>query len=195
MLVLERYEHARERGARIYAEIIGGHMLGEAHHVTGLDSESEVLTRLIEMTLEKSQLASEQVGYINAHATGTEQNDLAEMRAIRQVFGDQTSSLLVSGTKSMLGHMINAAGAVELVVTALAMRDGFAPPTINVEDPDPECQFDCLPQFGKLDRFQHALKLSVAFGGHLVAIALRRWNDPLTGYAYPDEATFVRRAA
>jgi len=195
MLVLERYEHALERGARIYAEVLGGHMLGEAHHVTGLDSESEVLTRLIELTLEKSELTPEQVGYINAHGTGTEQNDLAEMRAIRHVFGSRPSNLMVSGTKSMLGHMINAAGSVELVITTLAMRDGFAPPTINVSEPDPECEFDCLPQFGKLDQFQHALKLSVAFGGHLVAIALKRWSDPATGFAYPDQATFIRRAA
>lgn len=140
MLVLERYEHALTRGARIYAEVLGGHMLGEAHHVTGLDSEGDTLSRLIELTLEKSELSPQQVGYINAHGTGTEQNDLAEMRAIRRVFGARPQSLLVSGTKSMLGHMINAAGSVELVITTLAMRDGFAPPTINVNEPDPECQ-------------------------------------------------------
>jgi 3-oxoacyl-(acyl-carrier-protein) synthase len=195
MLVLERYEHALERGARIYAEILAGHILGEAHHVTGLDSESETLSRLMEITLEKAGLRPEEIGYINAHGTGTEQNDLAEMRAIRHVFGSSAGDLLVSGTKSMLGHMINAAGAVELVVTALAMRDGFAPPTINVTDPDPECVFDCLPRVGKPERFQHALKLSVAFGGHLVAVALRRWNDPASGFAYPDERQVVRRAA
>jgi 3-oxoacyl-(acyl-carrier-protein) synthase len=195
MLVLERYEHALERGARIYAEVLAGHVLGEAHHVTGLDSDSDALSRLIELTLDKAKLGPDEVGYINAHGTGTQQNDLAEMRAIRRVFGPSTPGLLVSGTKSMLGHMINAAGAVELVITALAMRDGFAPPTINVSDPDPECVFDCLPQVGKLDRFQHALKLSVAFGGHLAAIALRRWNDPATGFAYPDQTHFIRRAA
>ena len=84
--------------------------------------------------------------------------------------------------------MINGSGSAELAITALAMRDGFAPPTLNLTDPDPECTFDCLPLVGRRNRFQHALKLSVAFGGHLVAIALRRWNSPASGFAYPSEA-------
>lgn len=191
MLVLERRSHALARGARIYAEVVAGHMLSEAHHVTGLDAESDALSRLIEITLDKGQLSCADIGYINAHGTGTQQNDLAEMRAIRQVFGDHRHDVLVSGTKSMLGHMINAAGSVELAITALALRDGFAPPTINVTEPDPECEFDCLPQTGKLRRFDHALKLSVAFGGHLVAVALRRWNDAHSGFSYPDVGRYA----
>jgi 3-oxoacyl-(acyl-carrier-protein) synthase len=112
----------------------------------------------------------------------------AEMRAIRRALGSAADQVCVSATKSMLGHMINAAGSVELAITALAMRDGFAPPTLNLTDPDPECTFDCLPLIGRRNRFQHALKLSVAFGGHLVAFALNRWNDPRTGFGYPVEA-------
>ncbi len=185
MLVLERKQHALARGARIYAEIAGGHLLSEAHHVTGLDAESEALCELIKLTLRKSALAPADVGYINAHGTATEQNDRVEMRAIRRAFGPHCQDLCVSGSKSMLGHLINGAGAVELAVTLLAMRDGFAPPTINVRHPDPECAFDCLPVTGRTNRFQHALKLSVAFGGHLAAIALRRWNDVQTGFSYP----------
>jgi 3-oxoacyl-(acyl-carrier-protein) synthase len=188
MLVLEKASHAIRRGARVYAEIVSGHILAEAHHVTGLDTGSEALAHLITETLRKGGLVPTDIGYINAHGTGTEQNDLAEMRAIRQVFDAHCSQLCVSGSKSMLGHMINAAGAVELAITLLAIRDGMAPPTINLHDPDPECCFDCVPHVAKPHRFQHALKLSVAFGGHLVAVALRRWNEADSGFAYPEVA-------
>lgn len=193
MMVVERLSHALERGARIYAEIRACAALAEAHHVTGLDADSEALTRLIRETLRKAELRPEEVGYINAHGTGTEQNDLVEMRAIRRALGRAADQVCVSSLKSMLGHMINAAGGVELALTVMAMRDGFAPPTINLTDPDPELTFDCLPLVGRRNRFQHALKLSVAFGGHLVAIALSRWNDAATGFAYPIE--FGQRVA
>ncbi len=148
---------------------------------------------MIRETLRKAGLQPNDVGYINAHGTGTEQNDLVEMRAIRQALGRAADEVCVSSTKSMLGHMINAAGGVELALTVMAMRDGFAPPTINLTDPDPELTFDCLPLVGRRNRFQHALKLSVAFGGHLVAMALSRWNDAATGFAYPAE--FGQRVA
>jgi 3-oxoacyl-(acyl-carrier-protein) synthase len=110
-----------------------------------------------------------------------------EMRGIRRALGAAADQVCVSSTKAMLGHMINAAGSVELAITALALRDGFAPPTLNLTDPDPECTFDCLPLVGRRSRFQHALKVSVAFGGHLLAIALSRWNDAASGFAYPAE--------
>jgi 3-oxoacyl-(acyl-carrier-protein) synthase len=127
------------------------------------------------------------VGYINAHGTGTQQNDLVEMRGIRRAFGNSLDHLCVSSNKSSLGHMINAAGGVELAITALALRDGYAPPTLNLLDPDPELCFDCVPQVGRENRFTNALKLSCAFGGHLAAVALRRWNDASTGFAYPPQ--------
>jgi 3-oxoacyl-(acyl-carrier-protein) synthase len=197
LFIIERLGHALRRGARIYAEVAAGRMLAEAHHVTGLDAESESLTRLIEITLDGAGLAAHEIGYINAHGTGTQQNDLVEMRSIRRVFGECLDTICVSATKSMLGHAINGAGAVELAVTALAMRDGFAPPTMNHTDPDPECVFDCLPLSGRINHFQHALKLSVAFGGHLVAVALNRWNDAQHGFAYPNLAAdgTLRKAA
>jgi 3-oxoacyl-(acyl-carrier-protein) synthase len=188
MLVVERLSHARRRGARIYAEIAGYSAIAEAHHVTGLDAESETLSYLIAQTLRRAGLKPAEIGYINAHGTGTQQNDLVEMRAIRRAFGPALDRVCVSATKSMLGHMIHAAGGVELAITVLAMRDGFAPPTLNLTDPDPELAFDCLPLVGRWRRFQHALKLSVAFGGHLVGIALSRWNDLATGFAYPVSA-------
>jgi 3-oxoacyl-(acyl-carrier-protein) synthase len=188
MFIIERLRHAAQRGAKIYAEIAACKALAQAHHVTGLDADSDSLAYLISQTVEKAGLRLDDIGYINAHGTGTLQNDLVEMRGIRRALGPAVDHVCVSSTKSMLGHMINAAGSVELAITALAMRDGFAPPTLNLTDPDPECSFDCLPLVGRRNRFQHALKLSVAFGGHLVAIALSRWNHPSSGFGYPSEA-------
>jgi 3-oxoacyl-(acyl-carrier-protein) synthase len=197
LFVIERLGHALRRGTRIYADVTAGKMLAEAHHVTGLDAECETLTHLIGITLDKAGLSAADVGYINAHGTGTQQNDLVEMRSIGKAFGKDVKNVCVSATKSMIGHAVNGAGAVELAITTLAMRDGFAPPTINHTDPDPECVFDCLPLVGRVNRFQHALKLSVAFGGHLVAIALSRWNHAHHGFAYPDwtNVAAIRRAA
>jgi 3-oxoacyl-(acyl-carrier-protein) synthase len=187
ILIVERLSHALRRGAKIYAEIKSCTALAEAHHVTGLDAESDVLSHLISDTLRKARLKPADIGYINAHGTGTLQNDLVEMRGIRQALGPATDHVCVSSTKSTLGHIIKAAGGVELAITVLAMRDGFAPPTLNLTDPDPELTFDCLPLVGRRNQFQHALKKSVAFGSHLVAIALSRWNDSASGFAYPSE--------
>lgn len=192
IFVLERLSHALKRGARIYAEVTATTMLAEAHHVTGLDEESETLAYLIEHTLHKAGLTTRDLGYINAHGTGTRLNDLVEMRSIRRALGPAVDRVCVSATKSILGHLIHAAGCVELAITVLAMRDGFAPPTLNLTDPDPECTFDCLPLFGRETRFRHALKLSLAFGGHFVAVALSRWDDPATGFSYP---VTLRKAA
>jgi 3-oxoacyl-(acyl-carrier-protein) synthase len=188
MMVLERLSHARRRAARIYAQVQACRMLADAHHVTGLNADSEALSYLISSTLRSSNLRPRDVGYVNAHGTGTQQNDLAEMRGIREAFGTAADQVCVSSTKSILGHMINAAGGTELAITVLAMRDGFAPPTMNLTDPDPELSFDCVPLIGRRNRFQNALKLSVAFGGHLVAVALSRWNEAASGFSYPAEA-------
>ncbi len=176
MMVLERLSHARRRGASIYAEIVGGRIFSEAHHVTGLASDSHTLYRLIDETLRDASLSPSDVSYINAHGTGTKQNDVMETRGIRTALGPAASRVCVSSTKSMLGHLVNAAGSVELAITVLALRDGFAPPTLNLTNPDPECDLDYLPLFGRRQKFEHALKLSIAFGGHLAAVALRRWS-------------------
>jgi 3-oxoacyl-(acyl-carrier-protein) synthase len=176
MFVLELLEHAQERGAAIYAEILGGRILSDARHVTSLDANSDVLTQLIRYTLKDSSLVPKDVTYVNAHGTGTKQNDLLESRGIRSAFGRATSSVCVSANKAMLGHLVNASGSVELAITALALRDGFAPPTLNLTHPDPECDLDCVPLVGRVQPLEHALKLSIAFGGHLAAIALRRWT-------------------
>ncbi len=176
MLVLERLDHALARRAPIYAEFAGGHICCDAHHVTSLGTDSAPLHRVISETLEKAKLRPQDIAYINAHGTGTKQNDVVETRGIREAFGAAADDLCLSSTKAVLGHMLNAAGIVELAITILALRDGFAPPTVNLTEPDPECDLDCIPFVGRKQAFKNALKLSVAFGGHLAAVAVRRWE-------------------
>jgi 3-oxoacyl-(acyl-carrier-protein) synthase len=177
MFVLERLDHAAQRGAPIYAEVLGGRILGDARHVTSLDANSsDSLVELIRGTLRAGRLVPRDVAYVNAHGTGTQQNDVLEARGIRAAFGRAADSVCVSANKSMLGHLVNASGSVELAITTLALRDGFAPPTLNLTNPDPECDLDCVPLVGRARPLEHAIKLSIAFGGHLAAIALRRWT-------------------
>lgn len=177
IFVLERLSHALRRDVRIYAEVAGGKMQAEAHHITGMDAESETLAYLISATLKRAGIAPSDLGYINAHGTGTQQNDVVETRGIRRALGHSADRICLSSTKSMLGHLVNAAGSVELAITTLAMRDGFAPPTANLTNPDPQCDLDCIPIVGRKTQFEFALKLSVAFGGHMAAAVLRRWPE------------------
>ena len=162
-------------------------MLADAHHVTDVDADADSLTHLVATTLRASRLEPRQLAYLNAHGTGTQQNDVSETRGIRRAPGPAADGIWVSSTKAILGHLVNAAGAVELAITVLALRDGFAPPTMNLTDPDPECDLDCIPLVGRPSHFQHAMKVSMAFGGHLAAVALRRWPACASGFAYPDE--------
>ena len=185
MFVLERLSHARRRGASIYADVIGGRMVADAYHVTGIDADSPSLDYLLTATLKQAGLVPGDVGYINAHGTGTQPNDIAETRGIRSALGAAADSTLVSSTKSMLGHLVNAAGSVELAITALALRDGFAPPTVNLTNPDPDCDLDCIPLVGRFGQFEHAIKVSIAFGGSMAAIALRRWPEALSCFGSP----------
>ena len=174
MLVLERRSHAVARGARIYAELAASQMLCQAHHVTGLDGEAETLTRLIQELVRKAGWDYDAPQYINAHGTGTEQNDISELKAIRTALDSQADEVLVSSNKAILGHTINAAGSLELALTALAIRDGFAPPTMHLEQQESVGNIDCLAGYGEKLELERALKLSLAFGGHLVGMALRR---------------------
>jgi len=193
MFVIERLDHALARGAKIYAEVLAGKMLADAHHVTSLSDSTEGVVRLLNDVLRKADLSKQDIGYINAHGTGTEQNDLLESTGIRRAFGKQADDLCVSSLKSILGHLVNASGTVELALTVLGMRDGYAPPTISLEQQDPALDLDFVPQVVRSNRFQCAIKMSLAFGGHLVAAAVRRWNNADSGFAYPDAP--VRRAA
>jgi 3-oxoacyl-(acyl-carrier-protein) synthase len=186
MFVLERLNHALDRGAPIYAEVLGGRILSDARHVTSLDTNSsDSLVELIRGTLRAGRLVPRDIAYVNAHGTGTQQNDVLETRGIRAAFGRAANSVCVSANKSILGHLVNASGSVELAITALALRDGFVPPTLNLTDPDPECDLDCIPLVGRVRPLEHALKLSIAFGGHLAAIALRRWTGATARAAMP----------
>lgn len=176
MLVLERLDHALQRGAPIYAEVAASQLMSDAGHVTSLDADSEVLTHLIKTSLRRAKISAHDIDYVNAHGTGTQQNDAMESQAIHTAFGRAAQSTCVSANKSMLGHLVTASGAVELGLTALALRDGYAPPTLNLKNPDPRCDLDCVPLVGRQRPLEHALKLSVAFGGHMAAVVLRRWR-------------------
>ncbi len=187
MFVLERLDHAVARGAHIYAELSAGAMLGEAHHVTSMAQNSDPLRYLITETLRRADMDPREIGYVNAHGTGTRQNDLVEARGIRAALGHAASDILVGANKSSIGHLVNAAGSVELALTVLSLRDGFAPPTLNLYNPDPDCDLDCVPLVGRVHRAESALKLSCAFGGHLVCMAVRRWTGIHSKSGYSDQ--------
>lgn len=194
-LVLERLSDARARGARIYSEMLGGALVSDATHVTDLSVDSTPLTYLLGAMMKRARIAPRDVAYINAHGTGTKQNDAMETRGIRAAFGAAADELCISTIKANLGHLVNAAGVLELAITTMALRDGFAPPTVNLTHPDPECDLDCVPLIGRRRKFDHAVKISIAFGGHLAAIALRRWNGAGERCEVVDAAAPLRRAA
>ncbi len=180
MLVLERASDARARGAKIYGEIVASKFLSEAAHVTSLDETGAPLARLLESLIRSAYWRPEDVTYVNAHGTGTEQNDRNELAALSSVFGDAASQLAVGSIKGMIGHTINAAGSLELATTLLAMRDGFRPPTRNLIDQESPTEIDCLGEYGSLGEVQQAIKMSAAFGGHLAAIAIEKPSHKTT---------------
>ncbi len=173
VLVLEEYEHARRRGARIYGELIGFGRSADAHHITEPHPEGLGAALAMERALKDAGVTPEQVGYINAHGTSTPIGDRAEVLAIKRVFGDHAKRLMVSSTKSMIGHLLGAAGGVEAIATLLALHEGLIPPTINLEDPDPELDLDFVPQTREA-RVDYALSNSFAFGGHNAVLLFRR---------------------
>jgi 3-oxoacyl-(acyl-carrier-protein) synthase len=175
LIVVERLSHALARRAPIYAEFVAGSLLNAPHHITSLDDGAGAVPELVRRTLDKGRLAAEDLQLVSAHGTGTQQNDAIEARGLRQALGRAADDVSVVANKSAIGHLVNAAGAVELALLALTLRDGFAPPTLNLTDPDPACDLDCTPLVGRDRPIEHALKLSLAFGGHLAAVALRRW--------------------
>jgi nodulation protein E len=172
ILVLEPLEAARARGARVYAELVGSGMSSDAGHITAPSVEGPV--RAMKAALRDASLPAEQVGYINAHGTGTPANDATETRAIRQVFQKHADRVAVSSTKSMHGHALGAAGALEAVATVLALREGMLPPTINFGQPDPDCDLDVIPNQARAAAVECALSNSFAFGGLNAVLAFRR---------------------
>ena len=170
-LVLEEIEHARARGARIYAELVGYGMTTDAHHVTSPDPDGNGMTRAMREALQRGGVAAGDVGYANAHGTATAQNDRIEAQALRTVFGAE--GLLVSSTKSMIGHTMAAAGSLEAMATVLTLVHGVIPPTVHLEDPDPEVAFDCVPNRARPVVIDHAISNSFGFGGQNVTLLLR----------------------
>ncbi|HPB10952.1 MAG TPA: beta-ketoacyl-ACP synthase II [Kiritimatiellia bacterium] len=176
MLILETEAHAKARNARVYAEFAGYGASGDAYHLTAPDPEAAGAVRAIKAALKDAGLGIEDVDYVNAHGTSTPLNDPMETKAIKAVFGEHARRLKVSSTKSMTGHLLGAAGAIEAAICALAIRDGFYPPTINNENPDPECDLDVVPNKGVQGPIRAAISTSLGFGGHNGVIALKAYN-------------------
>lgn len=175
MLILEELEFAKKRGAKIYAEIIGCGMSGDAHHITSPSLDGPV--RCMNSALRDAELNPEDIDYINAHGTSTPQNDVNETRAIKEVFKSHAYDTPVSSTKSMTGHLLGAAGGIEAAFACLALYHGILPPTINLDDPDPECDLDYIPHEAREVPIKVALSNSFGFGGTNVTLAFRRFDE------------------
>ncbi|HOP92298.1 MAG TPA: beta-ketoacyl-ACP synthase II [Acetivibrio thermocellus] len=175
ILVLEELEHALKRGANILAEIVGYGVTNDAYHITAPAPEGEGAARCMKMAIDDAGIKPEDIDYINAHGTSTEYNDKFETAAIKTVFGEHARKLAVSSTKSMTGHLLGAAGAIEAIITVLSIKDGFLPPTINYRTPDPECDLDYVPNKGRSADITYALSNSLGFGGHNVTIVFKKF--------------------
>jgi 3-oxoacyl-[acyl-carrier-protein] synthase II len=172
MLIVEELEHAKRRGAKIYGEIVGYGSTADAYRVTDSHPEGRGAIACMRLALQDAKINPEQVGYINAHGTSTDVNDRVETLAIKTVFGEHAKNIPVSSTKSMMGHLIAAAGATELIISLLTLRDGMLPPTINYETPDPECDLDYIPNKAREKPVDYALTNSFGFGGQNIALVV-----------------------
>ena len=170
MLIVEELEHAKKRGAEIYGEILGYGSTADAFRVTDSHPEGRGAARCMKLALDDAQLNPGQIDYINAHGTSTTVNDKVETLAIKTVFGEAAYQIPISSTKGMMGHLIAAAGATELIISLLTLRDNVAPPTINYENPDPNCDLDYVPNSAREHSIHHALTNSFGFGGQNIAL-------------------------
>ncbi len=177
ILVLERLEHAQARGARIYAEVVGYGASADAYHITAPLENGEGAALAMRRALADAGLSPREVDYINAHGTSTPLNDKSETQAIKAVFGEAAYDVPISSTKSMIGHLLGAAGAVEAIVCIRAITDGIIPPTINYEHPDPECDLDYVPNIARRKPVRVAMSNSFGFGGHNACVIFRRYED------------------
>jgi 3-oxoacyl-[acyl-carrier-protein] synthase II len=177
VMMVEELEHAKARGAKIYAEIVGVAMNSDAYHMTSPSPNGQGAGRCMELALMDAGINKEEVDYINAHGTSTPAGDLAETNGIKGAFGDHAYKLAVSSTKSMIGHLLGAAGGVEAIFSALAVQDQVAPPTINHDDPDPECDLDYVPNSAREMKIDVALSNSFGFGGTNGTLVFKRFQD------------------
>jgi 3-oxoacyl-[acyl-carrier-protein] synthase II len=172
IVVLEEYEHARRRGAKIYCELLGSGATADAHHITAPHPEGKGAVHAMVNALRDAGLLPEQIDYINAHGTSTDLGDVAETNAVKQAFGDHARKLAISSTKSMLGHLLGASGGVELIATALTIKHGVIHPTINLQNPDPQCDLDYVPNTARESKIRYAISNSFGFGGHNCSLAV-----------------------
>lgn len=176
IIILEDYDHAVARGAEIIAEVIGYACTNDAFDIVAPAPEGEGGARCMSLAVKDAGIKPEDVNYINAHGTSTEYNDKYETAAIKTVFGAHANKLAVSSTKSMTGHLLGAAGAIEAIITSLALKEGFLPPTINYKNPDPECDLDYVPNVGRSADIKYAVSNSLGFGGHNASIVLKKFE-------------------
>lgn len=178
ILILEELEHAKARGAKIYAEVVGYGATGDAYHMTAPAPDGSGGARAMEIAMQEAGIQPEQVSYINAHGTSTHTNDSSETLAIKKALGDAANTVPISSTKSMTGHLLGAAGAVEAIVCVKALEEGFLPPTINYHYPDEECDLDYIPNTGReVADAEYALSNSLGFGGHNGVLCFKKWCE------------------
>lgn len=177
ILIIEELEHAKQRDAKIYAEIIGFGESGDAYHMTAPDPEGDGAARAMERAITDSTINKDQISYINAHGTSTLANDKLETKAIKRVFGEKAYRIPVSSTKSMTGHLLGAAGGVEAIICALALQKGIMPPTINYQNSDPDCDLDYVPNQARKGELEYALSNSLGFGGHNACLAFKKYHE------------------
>lgn len=176
ILVMETLEHALKRGAKIYSELVGCGITCDAYHITAPEPEGEGGAEAMHKAIEEAGITPGEVSYINAHGTSTPHNDLCETKAIKKILKDIAYSIPISSTKSMIGHLLGASGAVEAIVCIKATLDSFIPPTIGLEHPDPECDLDYVPQKGREKELKYTLSNSFGFGGHNVSLLFKKWQ-------------------
>ncbi len=176
-LVIEEYEHAKARGARIYGEIVGYGATCDAYHITAPEPNGAGGAACMTMAVKDAGIKPEDIGYINAHGTSTHLNDSGETKAIKAAFGEHARKLMVSSTKSMTGHLLGGSGAVEAVLTTMAVYDGYIPATINYKVPDEECDLDIVPNEGRNVQVKYAASNSLGFGGHNACIVFKKWEE------------------
>jgi len=177
VLVLESEAHARARGAHIYGEVVGYGISNDAHHISSPPEDGAGAVLCMQLALNSAGLAPNQIDYLNAHGTSTPINDKAETIAVKRVFGESAYDLAISSTKSMTGHLLGAAGAVEAVMCVKAITDGVIPPTINYETPDPECDLDYVPNTQRVKPIRYAMSNSFGFGGHNACVILGQYQN------------------